>query len=286
MLVPNTMEWKDTVILYFRRGVPYKDIADIIYCEYGKSISVRHIKRVLNSAGFFRRKNYSDLHCVVDFIENESTMSGQLHGYRWMHLKCLMNGLCVTRETVRVILRELDPEGVDLRRRRRLRRRRYVGKGPNYIWHLDGNDKLKPFGIGIHGCIDGFSRKMIWVKANSTNNDPYVVAGYFITVVNELGGHPRRIRADYGTENGNIEIIQKALRMDADACFLYGSSNLNQRIEAWWRVLRQQCLQFWMNCFEELKDNGHYGGLWYEKDLIRICFLKLIQVSYQFLRHC
>ena len=29
-------------------------------------------------------------------------------------------------------------------------------KGPNYIWHADGYDKLKPFGITIHGCIDGW----------------------------------------------------------------------------------------------------------------------------------
>ena len=26
---------------------------------------------------------------------------------------------------------------------------------PNFIWHCDGYDKLKPFGIAIHGCIDG-----------------------------------------------------------------------------------------------------------------------------------
>ena len=28
-------------------------------------------------------------------------------------------------------------------------------KGPNYIWHIDGYDKLSPFGLTIHGCIDG-----------------------------------------------------------------------------------------------------------------------------------
>jgi len=28
--------------------------------------------------------------------------------------------------------------------------------GPNYLWHVDGYDKLKPFGMAISGCIDGF----------------------------------------------------------------------------------------------------------------------------------
>ena len=29
-------------------------------------------------------------------------------------------------------------------------------KGSNYCWHIDGNDKLLPYGFAIHGCIDGY----------------------------------------------------------------------------------------------------------------------------------
>ena len=49
--------------------------------------------------------------------------------------------------------------------------------GPNFLWHLDGYDKLKQFGFAIHGCIDGFSRFIIWLESASTNNDPKVT-GY------------------------------------------------------------------------------------------------------------
>lgn len=28
-------------------------------------------------------------------------------------------------------------------------------QGPDFVWHLDGYDKLKPYGFAIHGCIDG-----------------------------------------------------------------------------------------------------------------------------------
>ncbi len=28
-------------------------------------------------------------------------------------------------------------------------------QGPNHVWHIDGYDKLKPFGFPIHGCVDG-----------------------------------------------------------------------------------------------------------------------------------
>ena len=50
-----------------------------------------------------------------------------------------------------------NPDSVKLRKRRRLHGRRYVADGSNFVWHLDGHDKLKPFGFSIYGCIDGFS---------------------------------------------------------------------------------------------------------------------------------
>ena len=28
-------------------------------------------------------------------------------------------------------------------------------QGPNFIWHVDGYDKLSHFNLCIHGCIDG-----------------------------------------------------------------------------------------------------------------------------------
>ena len=70
-------------------------------------------------------------------------------------------------------MRQLDAEGVSCRRSHRLSRRVYFSKvqesasnfflslscpllkGPNFIWHLDGYDKLSAYGFCIHGCIDG-----------------------------------------------------------------------------------------------------------------------------------
>lgn len=48
----------------------------------------------------------------------------------------------VPRETVRVLVKELDPDGVRERRAKTLRRRTYHSPGPNYAWHGDGYDKL------------------------------------------------------------------------------------------------------------------------------------------------
>ena len=56
---------------------------------------------------------------------------------------------------VRQVLGEVDAEGVDGCRRQSLRRRVYTNDGPNFSIHIDGNDKLKRFGLCLHGAIDG-----------------------------------------------------------------------------------------------------------------------------------
>ena len=52
------------------------------------------------------------------------------------------HGVVIDQEKIRHIIKGLDPEGVEMRLKRRFRRRRYVASGPNFIWHLDGYDKL------------------------------------------------------------------------------------------------------------------------------------------------
>ncbi|KAK3729180.1 hypothetical protein QZH41_000583 [Actinostola sp. cb2023] len=106
-------------------------------------------------------------------------------------------GFQVPRQTVEQYLREMDPDGCEARTRRRLKRRVYVNQGPNCCWHMDGYDKLKPYGFPIHGCIDGFSRKMLWLRLSRSNNNPSVVANWYLEAVKELGGCPVKIRTDW-----------------------------------------------------------------------------------------
>lgn len=62
------------------------------------------------------------------------------------------------------------------------------------MWHIDGHDKLKPFGFSIHGCIDGFSRRLLWLEVASTNINAEVIAKYYLDAVKQVGGLPRKIR--------------------------------------------------------------------------------------------
>ena len=40
----------------------------------------------------------------------------------------------------------------------------------------DGYDKLKPFGFCFHGCIDGYSRRIILLEVGFPKNEPEVTA--------------------------------------------------------------------------------------------------------------
>ncbi|MED6288993.1 hypothetical protein CHARACLAT_031877 [Characodon lateralis] len=192
-------------IQYFNAGHSYAVIVDMMSCLHDVHISLRSLKSKLNDAGFFRRKDFSSTNVIIRAIRLELRGPGQLFGYRtmWQVLKQKYN-LRVKRDQVMNLLRELNPQGCERRARRRFIRRTYHSMGPNYMWHVDGYNKLKPFGLALSGCIDGFSRKVLWLVCGPTNNDPTVIAHYFLSCVRNLGVTPVRLRTDCGMENGTM----------------------------------------------------------------------------------
>nr|XP_022289874.1 uncharacterized protein LOC111101612 isoform X6 [Crassostrea virginica] len=139
----------------------------------------------------------------------------------------VMHGCNVRREMVRQIMRTLDPVGVFQRKGNKLKRRQYFSKGPNWIWHIaDQYDKLSPYGIFISGCIDGFSRYVLWCKAGISNKNPAKIAGYFLSTVEHVKG----------TENMTVATMQNFLREDDEdsfskKAFIFGKSTHNQELE-------------------------------------------------------
>ena len=142
---------------YFDLGLNYVEIISFLLLIHGISLSIRQLKRILRRKGLTRRQNFSDPAEVVAAVERELQGSGSLIGYRQMHQRLRTDyGLVMDRETVRRILKTLDPDDVERRSKRKLKRRKYYSKGPNYIWHIDGYDKLKPFGF----CIPWRNRRI------------------------------------------------------------------------------------------------------------------------------
>ncbi|XP_049322555.1 uncharacterized protein LOC125806138 [Astyanax mexicanus] len=273
---------RDSLIrFYFDLNMPYDDIVSSL-AQQGISISKRQLKRFLRVSDLYRRR-YDNIEEVIDFIIDQLQGSGRMHGYRWMYTKCVRRGIRVRKEDVRILLALLDPVSSQARQRRRLSRRLYFSEGPNFIWHVDSYDKLKPYGICINGCIDGFSRRIIWLKASYTNSNSKVIGGFFVEAIERFGGCPRLVRADMGTENVTIKDIQMYLRRNneddraGNASYITGTSTANQRIESWWGQMRKAGVEHWIQLFGELKDEGLFSGDFLDKALVQFCFMAIIQ---------
>ena len=163
---------------YFMQALTNAEILGLVAIVHNYVISMRTLKRWLKRIGLKRPKwnTESSLEEIVAAILKEMDgYVGSFSGYRDM-TRCLRmkHNLSVRRETVMEAMRVIDPDGVSLRRRHRLKRRKYMTPGPNFLWHIDGWDKLKPYGFDIHGCMDGFSRRLLWLEVRSTNKNPTI----------------------------------------------------------------------------------------------------------------
>lgn len=281
----DNIERDELIERYFSIGLGYDEILLFLGLLHDITLSVRQLKRILRARGLRRRGNHRYPRRISRAVEEELRGSGSTIGYRQMTQRLVVHyGLVVDKETVRELLKILDPDGVAARSRHRLVRRQYRTKGPNHLWHIDGYDKLKPFGFCVHGAIDGYSRRILWLEVGPSNNDPSIIAQYFVDCVRQIGGTPRIIRADCGTENTYVAALQRFFRRDGNdtmagnKSFLYGKSVSNQRIEAWWGILRRGCADWWIRFFKDMRD----AGLYCEDDVVqaeclKFCFMPVIR---------
>lgn len=217
---------------------------------------------------------------------------GQLMGYRLMHRTLLLKyGIAIPRNHTMQLLKFKDPTGVLERQRRVLRRRTYTALGPSYLWHADGHDKLKRYGFPIHACIDGYSRRIIWIHCSTTNNDPKVIGYYYLTAVKQLGGCPHILRTDCGTENVLMATLQCTIR-NTNRAHIYGTSQNNQRIESWWSYMSNMRTRWWVQFFDTMEQAGFLNtDNTDEIDCLRFSFMsilrcQLLEVQTLWNNHC
>ena len=216
---------------------------------------------------------------VVKHVENKLDGTGKLFGYRTMWHSLKLQGTNAPRDLVMNCMKVIDPDGVASRKSRKLKRRLYRwSPGPNFCWHIDGYDKLKPYGFPIHGCIDGLSRKLIWLELVTSNNNPYIIANLYLKAVRKLNLVPKKVRADHGTENVMVDSAQTFLSRSEDKPFVSGSSHTNQRIESWWSFFRKNRTSYIINLFRELINESLYDpGDPTQKAVAWFCFSDLIR---------
>ena len=271
------------ITYYFNRGFSYEEMLLLLakrhQCKMSRSTLLRRLKAYGLSRRGFTANQHSDriIQEVRERIQQIVNGPGSSGGYRTLWHTLEMEGLRVPRIVVQEILKEVDPEGSELRKAHRLKRREYHNPGPNYSWHMDGYDKLKPWAFPIHGAIDGFSRKILWLNVTRSNNSPDNIAKFYLNVVKEFDGCPVEMITDLGTENGIVAAMQSYFRDNSDS-HRYVPSPRNQRIEGWWSFFAKNRSTWWRSFFSDLEARGLID-LSYKlsKECLWYCFSGVLQ---------
>ena len=136
---------------------------------------------------------HSVMSSLIRRFPNSGTvmMLGHLHSLN-IHLP---------RTRVHDSLLSLSSSSVETRQRTCIHRRVYSVSAPNCLWHIDGLHGLIRWRIVIHAGIDGFSRKVVYLKASDNRTD--TVFTLFRAAIEQFGW-PSKVRSDKGDENVDV----------------------------------------------------------------------------------
>ena len=140
---------------YFTAGFSYEEIFNFLFRFHRIKITIWHMNRLLRQCNLQRRGYHININTVIKLIQDELKGFSLCFGHWYMLQKLRSSRLTADKENIRLILKSLDPLGVNKRERRKLTAREYHSFGSNHTWHIVGYYKLKPSGIAIHGAVDG-----------------------------------------------------------------------------------------------------------------------------------
>ncbi|XP_048586325.1 uncharacterized protein LOC125568343 [Nematostella vectensis] len=156
-------------------------------------------------------------------------------------------GLWIQRWKVRESIVIVDPINRANRWAQRIVRRPYSVPNPNFLWHIDTNMKMRRWQMCIHGCVDGFSRAIIYLVVNPNNLAATVLSCFQNSTTK--WGHPSRVRADDGGENVVVGEYMEYFRGANRGSFLTGPSVRNTRIERLWRDVGMSVISLFSSLF-------------------------------------
>jgi len=242
-------------VLFYEVGLEDRDMLYVLKRE-GYNITKWNLIQLRFRLDLRRRVGSSEeeqahADTVIHQLISDEVQKGQIEGYGrgllYTHFR--QQGYFMARDRMFRIYRTINPQAVE-RRRRDLQRSKgeAIIPGPNYIWSLDGYDKLKPYGIEIYACIDAYSRYIIWVYVGISNATAMSCFMQYLQVLKDVKHAPQFIRSDRGGETVMMAQAHFELQRAANPelqfsdCYLYGTSKANQRIETWWAQLSKGLL--------------------------------------------
>ena len=115
----------------------------------------------------------------------------------------------------------------------------------------------------------------------SSNKNPSFVCRQYLECVKCIGGVPRKVVGDHGTDNVFVAAAQRFLtRFNVDwwNSFKYGKPISNQQIQGLWSSSRRFRTNFWKGFFRNLTETEMYNNTSNtESECQLYCFGELIQ---------
>ena len=242
-------------------------------------VSHQTVQRWLRTHGLGKRKRAqvadTDLRSLMERV---TSGVGANWGWRMVYGNLRQQGVVVTQDRVQTLLRDLHPCANETRRLLLLAQRtNYKSRGPNAVWHVNGNHKLAPWGIYIHGAIDGGTKYVLYLNATDCNTAAAACQPYMAAC--ELHQGCSRVRIDAGSENRAIAEYQLAVRGENRGSVLVGPSFRNQPIERLWRDVRRSALEYFRVIFRHLEKVDHSWRAHSSRDrhCLRAVFLPVVQ---------
>ena len=133
-------------------------------------ISKRTMHRRMSEYGLSISSTYSDIgNDDLDEMVRGILQDFPRTGYQRMMGFLKDRNVRIQEDRMRQCMRRVDFAGVIQRSIELtvIKRRKYRVKGTNSLWHIDGNHKLIRWNFVIHGGIDGYSRKIVFLKCST-----------------------------------------------------------------------------------------------------------------------
>lgn len=295
----STTNWNDNKELeqdlksYVSQNLRRTEVLDFVQRDYPHyAWSLATLDRRLRHFDIHYINYDTPLAAIAGAVKKELDGPGKLLGYRAMNQKLRMeHDIQVPRHLVYNMMADLDPEGLEVRnlqKRKKKAKGNFTSEGPLWVVSLDGHDKLCgyqnwTFPIGIYGCIDTFSRKILFLFVCTSNSNPLVIGKMYLQYLFETKTLPRYWRLDRGTETGKMATIdtypinQHGIMDDPTKSIIYGPSTSN-KIERWWRDLHERMEKFFKAQLTALLRGREYDPCCaHDRQLLAYVFIPIVQ---------
>lgn len=236
-------ELSNKIKKYVEQGLKRREMLDFLKKEFPfYPWSIRTLDRRMRYFGIYYMDQNLTLDDIKQAVKTELDGPGKLLGYRAMQKKVRQVwNLRVPRDMVYDIMYFYDPEGLKNRipgAKKKAKKGQFISPGPNMVHSIDGHDKLmgyqnNTYPLAIYGCIDSASRKLLWIKAWTSNSDPELPAKWYLSYIKKTHHIASMLRLDKGTETGILATMHSFLRrnhgdMDPSCTVMFGPSTSNQ----------------------------------------------------------